>query len=72
MRSDLFIAETMRRRIGAELDAIERDRDVRILLAIESGSRAWRFPSQEVITTSDSSMPVACTSTFRLSRLATS
>ena len=37
----------MRRRIEAELDAIERSHDVRVLLAIESGSRAWRFPSQD-------------------------
>ena len=47
MSNDPFIAETMKRRIGAELDAIERSQDVRILLAIESGSRAWRFPSQD-------------------------
>ena len=47
MSTDPFIAETMKRRIGAELDAIERSQDVRILLAIESGSRAWRFPSQD-------------------------
>lgn len=33
--------------IGASLDAIERDRGVRILLAVESGSRAWGFPSQD-------------------------
>jgi hypothetical protein len=45
--SDPLIAETMRRRIEDELDAIERNHDVRILLAIESGSRAWRFPSQD-------------------------
>jgi uncharacterized protein len=47
MPSDPYIAETMRRRIQGELDAIERDHNVRILLAIESGSRAWRFPSQD-------------------------
>jgi predicted nucleotidyltransferase len=47
MTSDPFIAETMRRRIEAELAAIERSHDVHILLAIESGSRAWRFPSQD-------------------------
>ena len=32
-------------RIQAALDQVERDHDVRILLAIESGSRAWGFPS---------------------------
>lgn len=47
MTRDPFIAETMRRRIEAELAAIERNHDVHILLAIESGSRAWRFPSQD-------------------------
>jgi predicted nucleotidyltransferase len=35
----------MRARIAAALDAIEREQGVRILLAVESGSRAWRFPS---------------------------
>lgn len=33
-------------RITAALDAIERERDVRVLYACESGSRAWGFPSQ--------------------------
>jgi hypothetical protein len=47
MSNDPFITETMRRRIQGELDAIERNHGVRILLAIESGSRAWRFPSQD-------------------------
>ena len=47
MTSDPFIAETMRRRIEGQLDAVERNHDVRILLAIESGSRAWCFPSQD-------------------------
>lgn len=47
MPSDPYIAETMRRRIQGELDAIEHNHDVHILLAIESGSRAWRFPSQD-------------------------
>ncbi len=32
-------------RIAASLDAIERDEDVVVLLAVESGSRAWGFPS---------------------------
>jgi predicted nucleotidyltransferase len=37
----------MRTRIQFELDRIERENSVRILLAIESGSRAWGFPSQD-------------------------
>lgn len=32
-------------RIQGRLDALEADRGVRILLAVESGSRAWGFPS---------------------------
>jgi predicted nucleotidyltransferase len=47
MPGDIFIPQTMRLRIEEELEAIERNHDVRILLAIESGSRAWRFPSQD-------------------------
>ena len=34
-------------RIHTALDQVERDHDVRILLAIESGSRAWGFPSSD-------------------------
>jgi len=44
---DLFIDETVRARIGVELDRIEREQNVRILLAAESGSRAWRFASPD-------------------------
>lgn len=33
--------------IQRSLDAIERDRGVRILYACESGSRAWGFESQD-------------------------
>jgi len=33
--------------IDARLDAIEADEGVRVLLAIESGSRAWGFPSPD-------------------------
>jgi predicted nucleotidyltransferase len=44
---DRFIDDDMRQRIDRELDRIERAHDVRILLAVESGSRAWRFPSMD-------------------------
>jgi len=37
----------MRERITAALGTIESDDDVRIVLAVESGSRAWGFPSQD-------------------------
>lgn len=33
--------------IDARLDEVEREHDVKILLAIESGSRAWGFPSPD-------------------------
>jgi uncharacterized protein len=45
MARDPSIAEAMWERISRELDAIEQEHNVRILLAVESGSRAWRFPS---------------------------
>jgi uncharacterized protein len=41
------ISPELRRRIGAELEGIEREEAVRILLAVESGSRAWGFPSRD-------------------------
>jgi predicted nucleotidyltransferase len=41
------VSEAMRTRIQAELDRIESENGVRILLAIESGSRAWGFPSPD-------------------------
>jgi|HubBroStandDraft_1064217.scaffolds.fasta_scaffold01248_6 predicted nucleotidyltransferase len=47
MTNDRFIEPVMRDRIAAELAAIEREHGVRILLAVESGSRAWRFPSRD-------------------------
>ncbi len=37
----------MNQKIQAELSAIEATEDVRILLAVESGSRAWGFPSAD-------------------------
>lgn len=47
MQHDPCIADGMWQRITRELDAIERDDHVRILLVVESGSRAWRFPSAD-------------------------
>src|SRR6516165_5476173 len=44
---DRFIEPALRARIQAELDAIEREETVKILLAVESGSRAWGFPSRD-------------------------
>lgn len=41
------IASEPRALIGERLDAVERDHDVRLLFAIESGSRAWGFPSPD-------------------------
>jgi predicted nucleotidyltransferase len=42
-----MIDPARREKIQAELDAIERDYGERILHAIESGSRAWGFPSAD-------------------------
>jgi uncharacterized protein len=44
---DAFIEPALRARIQAELNAIEREEAVRIPLAVESGSRAWGFPSTD-------------------------
>lgn len=44
---DRFIEPALRARIRAELDAIEREETVGILVAVESGSRAWGFPSRD-------------------------
>lgn len=41
------IAPKMREEIMSKLSGIERDFGVRILFAIESGSRAWGFPSPD-------------------------
>lgn len=45
MIADPHIDPLIAARIEAELVAIEQTEGVRILLAVESGSRAWRFPS---------------------------
>lgn len=44
---DKSIPSTIRSDIEGRLDAIEATHDVRILLAVESGSRAWGFPSPD-------------------------
>jgi predicted nucleotidyltransferase len=44
---DDAIAPAIRREIDARLTAIEEEYDVRLLLAVESGSRAWGFPSPD-------------------------
>jgi predicted nucleotidyltransferase len=44
---DRLIEPALRARIQAALDAIEREETVEILLAVESGSRAWGFPSRD-------------------------
>ena len=42
-----MIEPRIRRRIDNRLEEIERSESVRILLAVESGSRAWGFPSPD-------------------------
>ena len=37
----------MRETISEELLAVEREKDVRVLLAVESGSRAWDMASED-------------------------
>jgi len=37
----------MQDKIISELDSIEKEYDVKIILASESGSRAWGFPSND-------------------------
>lgn len=41
------VSETMRERIEAALAEIERQEEARILIAVESGSRAWGFHSDD-------------------------
>ena len=48
MRADPSVIDPrIRRRIDDRLAEIERCESVRILLAVESGSRAWGFPSPD-------------------------
>ena len=56
--TDGFDAATVER-IQGRLDGVERDPGVRVLWAVESGSRAWGFPT----TTAGSSMCTAATTT---------
>lgn len=44
---NMNIQEEMKRTIRQELERIERDEQVKIIYACESGSRAWGFPSQD-------------------------
>ena len=41
------VARDTRTLICDKLDAVEREHDVRLLFAVESGSRAWGFPSPD-------------------------
>jgi uncharacterized protein len=41
------IPEDVQRKIQARLDEIERDGSIRIVLAVESGSRAWGFATEK-------------------------
>ncbi|MBV9834667.1 MAG: nucleotidyltransferase domain-containing protein [Alphaproteobacteria bacterium] len=47
MTGDIHVSPEMWTRIEGELDAVEREHGVRILFAVESGSRGWRFPSRD-------------------------
>ncbi|AQR75901.1 nucleotidyltransferase domain-containing protein [Sphingomonas sp. LM7] len=47
MTTDTAIPATVRREIETRLERIEVEHGVRLLLAIESGSRAWGFPSPD-------------------------
>ena len=43
----LRMAVEITRKINAELSQIERENDVKVIYACESGSRAWGFPSED-------------------------
>jgi hypothetical protein len=45
--ADEAIAPAIQHEIQTRLDAVETEDGVRLLLAVESGSRAWGFPSQD-------------------------
>jgi predicted nucleotidyltransferase len=47
MGGDIRVAVDVRARIMAELARIETEHDVRLVFAVESGSRAWGFPSTD-------------------------
>ena len=47
LNRELRVEPAVRRRIEAALVQIETERGVRVLLAVESGSRAWGFPSAD-------------------------
>ncbi|CUW37150.1 conserved protein of unknown function [Magnetospirillum sp. XM-1] len=42
-----MIPDNIRHQVNGLLDQVEADHDVRILFAVESGSRAWGFPSPD-------------------------
>lgn len=46
-KADKTILPAARQEIETRLDRIEADNSVRLLLAVESGSRAWGFPSPD-------------------------
>ncbi|MBB4837325.1 putative nucleotidyltransferase [Sphingomonas kyeonggiensis] len=46
-KADMTIAPPVRQEIETRLDRIEAEHGVRLLLAVESGSRAWGFPSPD-------------------------
>ena len=45
--ADEAIAQAIRQEIQTRLDAVETEDGIRLLLAVESGSRAWGFPSPD-------------------------
>jgi len=47
MVAGLLMATEITQRIKDELSQIEYEKDVKVIYACESGSRAWGFPSQD-------------------------